>query len=114
MVEKVPEFSAESLCLRQGMATSGRWCHMKRRGCHGDWRAKVSYNTYDVCETGHIILDTTTGIRVLFLLFCFAHLYQPVPLFSNILTHYTQYMGFIGIFFFFFFHCVVIHDSYHL
>ena len=28
MVEKVPEFSAESLCLRQGMATSGRWCHM--------------------------------------------------------------------------------------
>ncbi len=25
-VEKVPEFSAESLCLRQGMATSGRWC----------------------------------------------------------------------------------------
>ncbi len=25
---KVPEFSAESLCLRQGMATSGRWCHM--------------------------------------------------------------------------------------
>ncbi len=28
MVEKVPEFSTESLCLRQGMATSGRWCHM--------------------------------------------------------------------------------------
>ncbi len=28
MVEKVPEFSAESLYLRQGMATSGRWCHM--------------------------------------------------------------------------------------
>ncbi len=29
MVEKVPEFSAESLCLRrQGMVTSGRWCHM--------------------------------------------------------------------------------------
>ncbi len=28
MVEKVPEFSAESLCLRQGMLTSGRWCHM--------------------------------------------------------------------------------------
>ncbi len=28
MVEKVPEFSAESLCLCQGMATSGRWCHM--------------------------------------------------------------------------------------
>ncbi len=27
-VEKVPEFSAESLCLRQGMVTSGRWCHM--------------------------------------------------------------------------------------
>ncbi len=25
---KVPKFSAESLCLRQGMATSGRWCHM--------------------------------------------------------------------------------------
>ena len=25
---KVPEFSAESLCLRQGMATSDRWCHM--------------------------------------------------------------------------------------
>ncbi len=23
MVEKVPEFSAESLCLRQGMVTSG-------------------------------------------------------------------------------------------
>ncbi len=28
MVEKVPEFSAESLCLRQGWVTSGRWCHM--------------------------------------------------------------------------------------
>ncbi len=28
MVEKFPEFSAESLCLRQGMVTSGRWCHM--------------------------------------------------------------------------------------
>ncbi len=28
MVEKVLEFSAESLCLRQGMATSGRWCHI--------------------------------------------------------------------------------------
>ncbi len=28
MVEKVPEFSAESLCLRQGRITSGRWCHM--------------------------------------------------------------------------------------
>ncbi len=28
MVDKVPEFSAESLCLRQGMVTSGRWCHM--------------------------------------------------------------------------------------
>ncbi len=28
MVEKVPDFSAESLCLRQGMVTSGRWCHM--------------------------------------------------------------------------------------
>ncbi len=28
MVEKVPEFSAEPLCLRQGMVTSGRWCHM--------------------------------------------------------------------------------------
>ncbi len=27
-VEKVPEFSAKSLCLRQGMVTSGRWCHM--------------------------------------------------------------------------------------
>ncbi len=27
MVEKVPKFSAESLCLRQGMVTSGRWCH---------------------------------------------------------------------------------------
>ncbi len=26
--EKVPEFLAELLCLRQGMATSGRWCHM--------------------------------------------------------------------------------------
>ncbi len=26
-VEKVPELSAESLCLRQGMVTSGRWCH---------------------------------------------------------------------------------------
>ncbi len=22
---RIPEFSAESLCLRQGMATSGRW-----------------------------------------------------------------------------------------
>ncbi len=28
MVEKVTGFSAESLCLRQGMVTSGRWCHM--------------------------------------------------------------------------------------
>ncbi len=28
MVEKVPESSAESLCLHQGMVTSGRWCHM--------------------------------------------------------------------------------------
>ncbi len=28
MVEKVPEFSAESLCFRQGMVTSGHWCHM--------------------------------------------------------------------------------------
>ncbi len=28
MVDKVPEFSAESLCLRQGMVTSGCWCHM--------------------------------------------------------------------------------------
>ncbi len=28
MVEKVPEFSAGSLCLRQGMLTSGHWCHM--------------------------------------------------------------------------------------
>ncbi len=28
MVEKVPEFSAESLCLRQGMAAGGPWCHM--------------------------------------------------------------------------------------
>ncbi len=28
MVEKIPEFSAESLCLRQGVLTSGRWCHM--------------------------------------------------------------------------------------
>ncbi len=28
MVEKVPEFSAESLCLHEGMVTSGRWCHM--------------------------------------------------------------------------------------
>ncbi len=28
MVKKVPEFSAVALCLRQGMATSGRWCHM--------------------------------------------------------------------------------------
>ncbi len=27
-VEKVPKFSAESLCLRQGLVTSGRWCHM--------------------------------------------------------------------------------------
>ncbi len=26
MVEKVPKFSAESLCLRQGIATSGRCC----------------------------------------------------------------------------------------
>ena len=25
---KVPEISAESLCFRQGMATSGHWCHM--------------------------------------------------------------------------------------
>ncbi len=25
---KVPEFLAESLCLRQEMGTSGRWCHM--------------------------------------------------------------------------------------
>ncbi len=25
---KIPEFSVESLCLRQGMVTSGRWCHM--------------------------------------------------------------------------------------
>ncbi len=25
---KVPELSTESLCLRQGMATSGRWCHI--------------------------------------------------------------------------------------
>ncbi len=32
MVEKVPEFSAESLCLRQGMVTSGRWCHMIQKG----------------------------------------------------------------------------------
>ncbi len=24
---RVPEFLAECLCLRQGMATSGRWCH---------------------------------------------------------------------------------------
>ncbi len=31
MVEKVPEFSAESLCLRQEMVTSGRWCHMTLR-----------------------------------------------------------------------------------
>ncbi len=28
MVEKVPEFSAQSLCRRQGMVTSVRWCHM--------------------------------------------------------------------------------------
>ncbi len=28
VLEKDPEFSAESLCLRQGMVTSGRWCHM--------------------------------------------------------------------------------------
>ncbi len=35
MVEKVPEFSAESLCLRQGMATSGRWCHTS---CDTSWR----------------------------------------------------------------------------
>ncbi len=28
MVEKVPEFSAESLCLHHGMVTSGRWCHL--------------------------------------------------------------------------------------
>ncbi len=28
MLEKVPEFSVESLCLIQGMATSGPWCHM--------------------------------------------------------------------------------------
>ena len=28
MVEKVPKFSAESLCLHQGMVTSGCWCHM--------------------------------------------------------------------------------------
>ncbi len=28
MVERVPEFSAESLCLHQRMVTSGRWCHM--------------------------------------------------------------------------------------
>ncbi len=28
MVEKFDKFSAESLCLHQGMATSGRWCHM--------------------------------------------------------------------------------------
>ncbi len=28
MLEKVPEFLAESLGLRQGMVTSGRWCHM--------------------------------------------------------------------------------------
>ncbi len=27
-VEEVPEFSAESLCFRQGMVTSGHWCHM--------------------------------------------------------------------------------------
>ncbi len=26
MVEKVPEFLAESLCLRQGMVTRDRWC----------------------------------------------------------------------------------------
>ncbi len=25
---KIPAFSAESLSLHQGMATSGRWCHM--------------------------------------------------------------------------------------
>ena len=29
MVEKVPEFSAESLCLHQpGMVASDRWCHI--------------------------------------------------------------------------------------
>ena len=28
MVEKVPGFSAESLCLCQGMATIGHWCGM--------------------------------------------------------------------------------------
>ncbi len=27
IVEKVRKFSAESLCLHQGMVTSGRWCH---------------------------------------------------------------------------------------
>ncbi len=26
--KKIPEFSAESLCLLQGMPSSGRWCHM--------------------------------------------------------------------------------------
>ncbi len=35
MVEKVPQFSAESLCLRQGMVTSGRWCHMTQ---NTSWR----------------------------------------------------------------------------
>ncbi len=29
VLEKVPEFSAESLCLRQGMVT---WCHMIQKG----------------------------------------------------------------------------------
>ncbi len=32
MVEKVPEFSSESLCLRHGIVTSGRWCHMIHLG----------------------------------------------------------------------------------
>ncbi len=34
----IPEFSAESLCLRQGMATSGRWCHMDHVTPVGGWQ----------------------------------------------------------------------------
>ncbi len=41
---KVPKFSAESLWLCQGMATSGRWCHNGHYNTHesiGLWSHKA-------------------------------------------------------------------------
>ena len=49
---KIPEFLAESLCLPQGMATGGRWCHMT----HLDPSCDTNNHQLQPPDTGREIL----------------------------------------------------------